>query len=150
MALRDHVALASHGAADYVEGDAPSCAPDDLAKRWPGENKSAGPSWLQGGGKMPAATSDVSSAGSFFNPNRLDFGLFWCCQSNGNSSPVGRRKWPEPERRRHLLRLWIAPQDAQPLPPVFAERFWTIQPGERGGITVPPERWIAPLEAGRP
>ena len=55
--------------------------------------------------------------------------------------------WPEPERRRHLLRLWLAPPDAQPLPPVFAERFVTVTPGERGGVSVSPERWVAPLEA---
>ncbi|MBS0360810.1 MAG: TauD/TfdA family dioxygenase [Proteobacteria bacterium] len=55
--------------------------------------------------------------------------------------------WPEPERRRHLLRLWLAPPDAQPLPPVFAERFGSVTPGDRGGVTVPPDRWIAPLEA---
>jgi Taurine catabolism dioxygenase TauD, TfdA family len=55
--------------------------------------------------------------------------------------------WPEPSRRRHLLRLWLAPPDAQALAPVFSERFGTIAPGERGGISVPPDRWIAPLEA---
>ena len=55
--------------------------------------------------------------------------------------------WPEPERRRHLLRLWIAPPDAQPLPPIVAERFGSLEPGLRGGVTAPPERWIAPLEA---
>ncbi|HEY3947567.1 TauD/TfdA family dioxygenase [Phenylobacterium sp.] len=55
--------------------------------------------------------------------------------------------WPEPERRRHLLRLWLAPLQAQPLPEVFAERFGTVTPGARGGVTVPPERWIASLEA---
>jgi len=55
--------------------------------------------------------------------------------------------WPEPERRRHLLRLWLAPAGAQPLPPVFAQRFGTVTPGERGGVEVPRERWLAPLEA---
>ncbi|THD65071.1 MAG: TauD/TfdA family dioxygenase [Phenylobacterium sp.] len=55
--------------------------------------------------------------------------------------------WPEPERRRHLLRLWLAPPDAQALPPVFAERFGTAAPGARGGVTVSPDRWVAPLEA---
>jgi hypothetical protein len=53
----------------------------------------------------------------------------------------------EPERRRHLLRLWLAPQEAQPLPAVFAERFGTVTPGLRGGVTVPRERWSAPLDA---
>lgn len=42
--------------------------------------------------------------------------------------------WREPERRRHLLRLWLAPREAQPLPPVFAERFGSVTPGERGGV----------------
>ena len=55
--------------------------------------------------------------------------------------------WPQPERRRHLLRLWLAPPHAQPLPPVFAERFVTVTPGARGGVSVPPDRWVAPLEA---
>jgi hypothetical protein len=45
--------------------------------------------------------------------------------------------WPEPERRRHLLRVWLAPVPARPLPPVFAERYGSVTPGERGGIQVP-------------
>lgn len=55
--------------------------------------------------------------------------------------------WPDPERRRHLLRLWLAPPQAQALPPVFAERFGSVTPGERGGISVPRDLWIAPLDA---
>ena len=42
--------------------------------------------------------------------------------------------WPEPDRRRHLLRLWLAPPEARPLPPVFAERYGSVTPGERGGV----------------
>jgi hypothetical protein len=44
--------------------------------------------------------------------------------------------WPEPERRRHLLRLWLAPADARPLPPVFAQRYGSVTPGARGGVPV--------------
>jgi Taurine catabolism dioxygenase TauD, TfdA family len=44
--------------------------------------------------------------------------------------------FPEPERKRHLLRLWVAPSNARKLPEVFAERFGSITPGDRGGITV--------------
>jgi len=44
--------------------------------------------------------------------------------------------WPEPERRRHLLRLWLAPPDARPLPAVFAQRFGSVVPGARGGVRV--------------
>jgi hypothetical protein len=55
--------------------------------------------------------------------------------------------WTAPERRRHLLRLWLAPLTAQPLPPVFAERFGSVTPGERGGVRTPRETWNVPLEA---
>jgi hypothetical protein len=55
--------------------------------------------------------------------------------------------WPQPHRRRHLLRLWLAPPRAQPLPPVFAERFGSVTPGARGGVSVPRAQWQAPLDA---
>lgn len=42
--------------------------------------------------------------------------------------------WPEPERRRHLLRLWLAPKEGRPLPPAFAQRYGSVTPGDRGGI----------------
>ena len=42
--------------------------------------------------------------------------------------------WPEPTRKRHLLRLWLAPPDARALPPVFAQRYGSVQPGARGGV----------------
>jgi hypothetical protein len=54
--------------------------------------------------------------------------------------------WPEPERKRHLLRLWLAPREARPLPPVFAERYGSTIPGERGGIVVPGMRYTIPWE----
>jgi hypothetical protein len=53
--------------------------------------------------------------------------------------------WPEPERRRHLLRLWLAPPEARSLPPVFAERYGSVTPGDRGGVIVQGTRQIAPL-----
>ncbi len=56
--------------------------------------------------------------------------------------------WPEPERKRHLLRLWLAPERGRPLPPVFAERYGSVVPGERGGIMVPGTRYTIPWEAG--
>lgn len=55
--------------------------------------------------------------------------------------------WPEPERKRHLLRLWLAPENARPLPPVFAERYGTVVPGQRGGVMVPGARSTVPWEA---
>jgi len=44
--------------------------------------------------------------------------------------------YPEPERRRYLLRLWLAPEGARPLPPVFAQRYGSVVPGARGGVTL--------------
>lgn len=55
--------------------------------------------------------------------------------------------WPEPERKRHLLRLWLAPANARPLPPVFAERYGRIMPGDRGGVAPPETKLTAPLDA---
>jgi Taurine catabolism dioxygenase TauD, TfdA family len=56
--------------------------------------------------------------------------------------------WPEPERKRHLLRLWLAPENARPLPPVFAERYGSVVPGGRGGIVVPGTRYTVPWGPG--
>ena len=55
--------------------------------------------------------------------------------------------WPEPERKRHLLRLWLCPPNGRPLPPVFADRYGGTEIGNRGGIVLPGVTMIAPLEA---
>ena len=54
--------------------------------------------------------------------------------------------FPEPERKRHLLRLWLAPAKARRLPEVFAERFGSITPGDRGGVTVKGSKPTVPFE----
>jgi hypothetical protein len=54
--------------------------------------------------------------------------------------------YPEPDRKRHLLRLWLAPPEARQLPAVFAERFGSITPGNRGGVAVPNVVGIVPIE----
>ena len=48
--------------------------------------------------------------------------------------------WPEPERARHLLRLWLCVDGERPLPAVLAERV-------RGGIVTAETRYHTPLEA---
>lgn len=55
--------------------------------------------------------------------------------------------WSDPARKRHLLRLWLAPENARPLPPIFAERYGSVVPGQRGGIVVPGTRYTIPWEA---
>jgi hypothetical protein len=52
----------------------------------------------------------------------------------------------EPALRRHLLRLWLAPWNARPLPPVFAQRYGSTEPGERGGVCLPTAALKVPLE----
>jgi len=48
--------------------------------------------------------------------------------------------WPEPERKRHLFRLWLCVDGERPLPEVLAERV-------QGGIVTADTRFHAPLEA---
>ena len=54
--------------------------------------------------------------------------------------------WPEPEKRRHLLRLWLAPSGARELPPAYAQRYGSIAPGDRGGIITKETRLTFVLE----
>ncbi|KAF0098148.1 MAG: Taurine catabolism dioxygenase TauD TfdA family [Rhodospirillaceae bacterium] len=60
---------------------------------------------------------------------------------------TGFEDWPEPERRRHLLRLWLAAERARPLPEIFAQRYGSVTIGDRGGIIVRGTRLQAPLQA---
>jgi hypothetical protein len=60
----------------------------------------------------------------------------------------GYEDWPEAERKRHLLRLWLAPPGARPLPPVFAECYGGLAAGDRGGIICEGTRLHAPLVPG--
>jgi hypothetical protein len=55
--------------------------------------------------------------------------------------------WPEPARRRHLLRMWLAPREARALPEVFAPRYGGVAPGARGGIFLEGTTLRVPLEA---
>ncbi len=54
--------------------------------------------------------------------------------------------WPEPARRRHLLRLWLSVPGDRPLPECFRERYGSIEIGNRGGIVIKGTRLHAPLE----
>jgi len=58
--------------------------------------------------------------------------------------------YPEPERRRHLLRLWLSTPGGRPLPPAYYNRYFrNFEPGtERpgGGITIPGMTLKIPLE----
>lgn len=55
--------------------------------------------------------------------------------------------FPEVERRRDLLRLWLGTPDGRPLPPAYSDRFAHLKEGERaaGGVVVPGTVYKAPL-----
>ncbi|MDP6705093.1 MAG: TauD/TfdA family dioxygenase [Alphaproteobacteria bacterium] len=54
--------------------------------------------------------------------------------------------WTEPDRKRHLLRLWLCPPNGRPLPPAYKQRWGGIEIGDRGGIVVPGAALNVPLE----
>lgn len=54
--------------------------------------------------------------------------------------------WPEPARRRHLLRLWLSPEGDRELPDVFRQRYGTIDVGRRGGIVTERTVLSAPID----
>ena len=56
--------------------------------------------------------------------------------------------YPEPERKRHLLRLWLSVPNGRELPAALAARYGEVTVGKvRGGIRVPGQTLSAPLEA---
>ena len=43
--------------------------------------------------------------------------------------------WPEPERRRHILRIWLSMPNSRPLDPMFAGNYGSVKAGAiRGGM----------------
>ena len=59
---------------------------------------------------------------------------------------TGFEDWPDLERRRHLLRLWLSAPNDRPLPEIFKERFGSVEIGNRGGIAVKGVEPCAPIE----
>lgn len=59
---------------------------------------------------------------------------------------TGFTDWPEPDRRRHLLRLWLSPAGDRELPESFCQRYGSIEVGNRGGIVTEHTVLSAPLD----
>ena len=59
---------------------------------------------------------------------------------------TGFTDWPEPDKRRHLLRLWLSVAGDRELPECFKERYGSIEVGNRGGIITRGTRLNAPLD----
>jgi hypothetical protein len=71
--------------------------------------------------------------------------LQWVSNHHILHSRTAYEDWPEPERRRHLLRLWLACDDGPPLPASMHERLGLTARGRPNGICVPGVPFIAPL-----
>ncbi|MFT5173175.1 MAG: hypothetical protein ACI8W7_001346 [Gammaproteobacteria bacterium] len=54
--------------------------------------------------------------------------------------------WDDADQRRHLLRLWLCTPSGRALPPAYAERWGSIDVGNRGGVVVHNSIPHAPLE----
>lgn len=59
---------------------------------------------------------------------------------------TGFLDWPDPQERRHLLRLWLSLEGDRPLPGCFKERYGSIEIGNRGGIITKETKLHAPLD----
>lgn len=62
-------------------------------------------------------------------------------------SRTGYEDYPEPERKRHLLRLWLACDGGPPLPPAYDEFMGKTASGRPNGYHMPGVRLTAPLDA---
>ncbi len=80
------------------------------------------------------STEDGVALQMDFRPGDIQF----LCNYSMLHSRTDYDDWPEPERKRHLLRLWISLDDGRPLPEHFG-RGVTPELAGRGGIPPVPE-----------
>lgn len=59
---------------------------------------------------------------------------------------TGFTDWPDPAKRRHLLRLWLSLPGDRALPACFTQRYGSIEVGNRGGIITAQTHLHAPLD----
>jgi len=59
---------------------------------------------------------------------------------------TGFLDWPEPENKRHLLRLWLSIEGDRELPDSFKQRYGSITVGDRGGIITEATKLHAPID----
>lgn len=59
---------------------------------------------------------------------------------------TGFLDWPDPNQRRHLMRLWLSIKGDRPLPECFKESYGSIEVGNRGGIITKHTKLHAPID----
>ncbi|MDP6342057.1 MAG: TauD/TfdA family dioxygenase [Alphaproteobacteria bacterium] len=78
-----------------------------------------------------------------FGPGDMQF----LCNHTILHSRTAYEDWPEPERKRHLLRLWLACADGPAVPDYYAEHQGLTASGRPRGILCPGAELNASLEA---
>jgi hypothetical protein len=79
-----------------------------------------------------------------FRPGDMQF----VCNHSVLHARTGYEDWPQPERRRHLLRLWLACEGGPRLPDCLTTNFQgRTDSGRPNGIQVPGVPFKAPLQA---
>lgn len=94
-------------------------------------------------------TIDVLNEELAYDMELAEGDIQWVHNHITSHSRTEYEDWPEPERKRHLFRLWLSTPDGRPLAPGYAERYHSLAPGQRpvGGILVPGTKLTAPLDA---
>ena len=78
-----------------------------------------------------------------FRPGDMQF----LCNHFTFHSRTAYEDWPEPDRRRHLLRLWVSHPGGPALPPNITTDFQgSTASGRPDGIRIPGVPLIAPLQ----
>lgn len=77
-----------------------------------------------------------------FEPGDIQF----LCNHYIVHSRTAYEDYPEPERKRHLLRLWLACDDGPPLPAPYDEFMGKTASGRPNGYHMPGIKLIAPLD----
>ena len=77
-----------------------------------------------------------------FEPGDIQF----LCNHYIMHSRTAYEDYPDPERRRHLLRLWLAAEDGPPLPAPYDEFMGKTRSGRPNGYQVAGAQLTAPLE----
>jgi len=109
---------------------------------------------------VPAVTSELVEAMDLLedlaesDDLRLDMefrqgDIQWINNLTTFHSRTGFEDWPDPARRRHLLRLWLTLPNGWPLPPSYYERFGSADDeGRPRGMHMPGVGLSAPLDVG--
>ena len=66
----------------------------------------------------------------------------FCAVATGRPLPVD---WSEPEKKRHLLRLWLSLPGDRELPPTFSQAYGNLDIGDRGGVVTKETTLHAPI-----